>query len=45
MKVCVDEDVRWTDCAVGVAVCVQPGDRRGKTVGPGDQDLAALFFV
>jgi hypothetical protein len=45
MKVCIDEYVGWADCAVGVAACVQPGDCGRKAVGPGDQDLAALFFV
>lgn len=27
VKVSVDEDVGRSDCAVGVAACVQPGDR------------------
>jgi hypothetical protein len=44
VEVCVDEDVRWADCAVGVTACVQPGDRRCQTVWPGDQDLTALLF-
>lgn len=34
--VCVDEDVGWADCTVGVAACVQPADCRGKAMRPGD---------
>lgn len=44
VKVCVDEDVGWADCAVGVAACMQPGDCRCKAVGPGDQDLTTWLF-
>lgn len=36
MEISIDKDIRWTDCAVGVAVCMQPGDSGSKAMRPGN---------